>query len=515
MQLRILLFAVVGAFLILGIVTAVLVARFQPVARSYIVSALRERYNSDVELGDLRITLFPSVHAVGENLVLRFAGRPDLPPMVRVRSFTIDADFVSFFRSPKRIGLLRLDGLEIHTPPKSATAEPTGRTKTPVAFDISKIKFVLDEVVADGSVLATTPSDPSKDPLVFRIPKLTLRSVGIGRPMTFVARVENPEPPGLVDSEGEFGPWNAAQPSDTPLSGHYTFRNANLGVFKGIAGTLSSEGKYSGQLARLEVHGTTDIPDFALDTADHPMHLTTEFDATVDGTNGNTVLHPVRAHLGSSAFEVSGSIARGALEKHKAILFDAKCTGGRLEDLLRLTVKGPAPPPLTGRVGFHTSVKIPPGEASIADRVELDGTFALDGAKFTDAEVESKMAGLSHRAQGDPKNHDPNVTAEFNGAFHLRNAWLALPNLDFELPGAHVTMTGGYGLRSGALNFDGTVRLDAKVSQMTTGIKSLLLRPVDRIFERDGAGTVLPIRISGTRGDPTFKLDIGKILRRK
>ena len=513
MQLRILLFAVVGVCLVFCIVAAVLVARFQPIARSYIVSALRERYNSDVELGDLRITMFPSVHAVGENLTLRFAGRPELPPMVRVRSFTIDADLVSFFRSPKRIGLLRLDGLEIHTPPKSTPATPADRAHAPASFDVSKIRFVLDEVIADGSVLSTTPSDPSKDPLVFRIPKLTLRSVGIGRPMTFVAKVENPEPPGLVDSEGEFGPWNSAQPSDTPLSGHYTFRDANLGVFKGIAGILSSDGKYQGTLAKLEVHGTTDVPDFALDTADHPIHLTTEFDATVDGTNGNTVLHPVRAHLGNSAFEVSGSIARGAAEKHKAIVLDARCAGGRLEDLLRLTVKGPQP--ITGRVGFHTSVKIPPGGASIADRLELDGTFALDGARFTDPDVESKIAGLSHRAQGDPKNHDPNVTADFKGAFHLRNGSLALPNLVFELPGAHITMTGGYGLRSGAIQFDGTVRLDAKVSQMTTGIKSLLLRPVDRIFERDGAGTVLPIRISGTRGDPKFTLDIGKILRRK
>ncbi len=76
-------------------------------------------------------------------------------------------------------------------------------------------------------------------------------------------------------------------------------------------------------------------------------------------------------------------------------------------------------------------------------------------------------------------------------------------------------MAGGYGLRSGAIDLDGTVRLDAKVSQMTTGIKSLLLRPVDRFFARDGAGTVLPIRIRGTRGKPKFVLDIGRMLKRK
>jgi hypothetical protein len=76
-------------------------------------------------------------------------------------------------------------------------------------------------------------------------------------------------------------------------------------------------------------------------------------------------------------------------------------------------------------------------------------------------------------------------------------------------------MAGAYGIRSGAISLDGTVRLDAKVSQMTTGFKSMLLRPVDRFFSRDGAGTVLPIRIQGTRGQPEFTLDIGRLLRRK
>jgi hypothetical protein len=41
-----------------------------------------------------------------------------------------------------------------------------------------------------------------------------------------------------------------------------------------------------------------------------------------------------------------------------------------------------------------------------------------------------------------------------------------------------------------------------------------LLRPVDPLFKRGSAGTVLPIGISGTRGEPSFRLDIGKILRR-
>jgi hypothetical protein len=50
---------------------------------------------------------------------------------------------------------------------------------------------------------------------------------------------------------------------------------------------------------------------------------------------------------------------------------------------------------------------------------------------------------------------------------------------------------------------------------MTTGLKHILLKPVDPLFKRDGAGTVLPIRISGTTGSPSFKLDIGRVLKRQ
>ena len=48
-----------------------------------------------------------------------------------------------------------------------------------------------------------------------------------------------------------------------------------------------------------------------------------------------------------------------------------------------------------------------------------------------------KIAGLSHRAQGDPTDHDSDITATFSGAFHLRSAQLSLPDLQFSLPGAN------------------------------------------------------------------------------
>jgi hypothetical protein len=375
---------------------------------------------------------------------------------------------------------------------------------------------VLDEVIADGATLEVAPTDPAKDPLTFDIARLTLRTVGIRRPMAFHAELTNPKPPGLIRSDGRFGPWNAESPSDSSLYGNYTFRDADLSVFKGIRGTLSSDGVYNGQLGSLEVQGTTDVPDFALTIGGRAMPLHTDFKATVDGTNGNTVLHPVHAKLGGTGFEVSGSIERNALETHKTIMLDAKTSGGtaaRLEDFLRLAIKSPKPP-MTGAIRFDTKVKIPPGNTETIDRLQLDGTFGLGGVRFTSPDVQSKIDGLSHRAQGEPKDHDSGVTAEFQGVFHLHGGQLSLPELQFSVPGANVSLHGSYVLRSGVLDFHGAAKLDATVSQMTTGFKSKLLKPFDPFFRRNGAGTFLPISIGGTRGEPSFRLDIGRVLHR-
>jgi hypothetical protein len=55
----------------------------------------------------------------------------------------------------------------------------------------------------------------------------------------FQARPSNPEPPGEIITTGR-------------LSGEYLFQHADLGVFRGIDGLLSSAGKFSGTLSRIE-----------------------------------------------------------------------------------------------------------------------------------------------------------------------------------------------------------------------------------------------------------------------
>ena len=50
--------------------------------------------------------------------------------------------------------------------------------------------------------------------------------------------------------------------------------------------------------------------------------------------------------------------------------------------------------------------------------------------------------------------------------------------------------------------------LDASLAEMTTGVRSVAARIVQPFFRRPGGGSKIPIRISGTRTNPTFGLDV-------
>jgi len=105
------------------------------------------------------------------------------------------------------------------------------------------------------------------------------------------------------------------------------------------------------------------------------------------------------------------------------------------------------------------------------------------------------------------------VGSNFDGRFALGNGRLALPTVTFDVPGALVELHGQYGMKREDIAFDGNLYMDAKISQTVTGFKSFLLKAVDPWFRRNGK-TVVPLRISGSRADPKFGVDVGRALRR-
>lgn len=471
------------------------------IAKERALRALRNDMGQDLQLQDLKIHLGFGASIEGVGLAIAQKTRKDAPPFIRIRRFTARSTIPELMRSTTHVTRVHLEGLEINVAPDGHHSEDSEKKHhTP--------EFLIHDVVADGTALTIWPRDKDKDPLRYDLKKLRLQRAGTSESMTFDAVLQNAKPPGEIVTHGDFGPWDTEDADGTPLGGSYIFQHADLSVFKGISGILSSKGSYKGRLGRIEVEGTTDVPDFALDIAGHPMHLTTQFHSIVDGTGGDTLLNPVRAQFGHSSFTANGGVYRRAGLKGRQIELDVTVTEGRLEDMLRLAVKS-AKPPMSGAIRFHTRLEIPPGQEDVVEKLKLAGSFSVGTAHFSDSQLQQKMNDLSHRSQGEPNASDSEtVASDFRGDFRLASSRLSLHNLSFRLPGMLLSLNGTYGLRSEEIDFAGKVRTEATISHMTTGFKSFLLKGVDPFFKKKGAGAELPIKIGGTRDNPTIGVSI-------
>ena len=168
---------------------------------------------------------------------------------------------------------------------------------------------------------------------------------------------------------------------------------------------------------------------------------------------------------------------------------------------------------LTAGIATRAKLHIRPGPDSVVQKLEVRGNFTLQQVHFTNPHVQDKVDGLSLRAQGRPaeaKPGAPDVASQMAGAFNLSGGRITFDKLDYRLPGAEVQLAGIYSLNGEQFDFHGKVRTEAEVSQMvSTWWKQLLLKPVDRFFRKDGAGTEVPVKISGTKNEPKFGLDFG------
>jgi hypothetical protein len=57
--------------------------------------------------------------------------------------------------------------------------------------------------------------------------------------------------------------------------------------------------------------------------------------------------------------------------------------------------------------------------------------------------------------------------------------------------------------------------MEATISEAagSGGIKGFLLKAIDPIFRKKGAGALVPIKVRGTRDKPEFGLDVGRVFR--
>jgi hypothetical protein len=533
--------AVVGALGVAGIFIAasILAKRFEPYIKEQAENYLAKRFDSQVEIGHLSVNIphIPALQLItkrgagviaevtGQDIVLRHKGRTDIPPMFRMKRFRFSADLGRIFDPTKRVALVHLDEMEINIPPKGERPSlnkdkddskkqdknnDKAATIVPAPADpdsgADKTGVLIEQVSITRSMLRILPRTKDRKPLEFDLQDIVLDSVQMSESLNYRAKLTNPRPPGQIYSKGAFGPWNADSPSDTPLSGDFDFNNADLSVFSAIAGILQSRGTFEGTLGSVQAKGEATVPDFRLKMAGNPVHLFTQYEVEVDGTNGNTILKPVRAKLNNTAFTTSGGVIKHDGDEKRTIDLDVNMPDGEMMDLLRLATKNK--PFMSGRINMVSRIQIPPFSATVKEKLRLAGKFSIKNGQFLQDAIQDKVDTLSRKGQGQPKDTSiDNVFSDMSGEFNMADQEITMKNLAFTVPGSKVRLDGSFDMQSDQLDFHGALMLDAKVSQTMSGWKRWALKPVDPFFKKNGAGTYLKIKVVGTSKAPQFGLD--------
>jgi len=490
---------VIFAALLIG---SIVLAYHWPFSSQNVIQSVQEGWPGKISIQHFHRTYFPHPGCVLEGVTLTRGNANSGSPLVAIERVTIKANYHDLLLRPGYVSEIYLEGMKISVPAEMPNDQPS---TTPPSKS-SRFSVRLGEVFTrDATLEIATKSD---GPLKFDIQELTLKSVNETAPMSYDLAMHNPEPPGEIRSRGKLGPWDSEHLDNIPLSGDYTFDHADLGVYGGIAGTLSAKGKFEGVLGRIETQGATEIPNFEVTRSHHTVNLKTKFTATVDGTGGDTILKSFDGTFLHTAIHVDGAVASKPGKPGKTTSLNANVQGGHIDDLLYLFVRENQPP-LQGATNFHARVEFSSGQQSFLKRVSLQSTFTIEKAKWENPERQATVNELSKRASGNKKDAaTADVTADIQGNLVLSNAVATFKDTSCKVPGAEARLNGTFNLENIKIDFHGDLKTAASLADDTTGAKAILLKPISPLFKRKNAGAVVPIQMSGTYSDPHFGVGV-------
>jgi hypothetical protein len=469
-----------------------------PFSSQKVTQSVQEDWPGKISVKSFRRTYFPHPGCVLEKVALTRGSDASVPPLIAIQRVTIQANYHDLLLRPGYISKIILEGLKISVPVEQDASQQTSRS--------SKSSTRIGEVFTKDATLEVATKEDG--PLKFDIHQLSLKSISDSSPMSYDLAMRNAEPPGDIRSRGKLGPWDSQHLSDIPLSGSYTFDEVNLAVFEGIGGTLTAKGDFQGVLGRIETQGTTDTPKFEVSRSHHPVALKAKFNASVDGTSGDTMVRSVDGAFLKTPVHVEGSVAGKPGQPGKTTALNVNVRNGRIEDVLWLFVKE-SKAPLEGATNFHAHVVWPSGHQKFLKRVVLQGEFEIEQAQWTKPERQMSVNMLSKKASGKKKDPGtPNVTADLKGAVLLSNEIARFSDTSFKVPAAEATLHGTYNLEDTKVDFHGDLKTEASISDDSTGVKAVLLKPLDPLFKRKHAGAVVPVEMNGTYHDPHFGVSL-------
>jgi hypothetical protein len=480
---------IVISLLILTLVAAglaIFVKYHWPFREEAVRARLAGNISAEIRIGAFRQRFFPP-GCVAENVI--FTGNGSGPPLISIRRLTISTNLAGLVRH--RVTTVRAEGIHL----------VLGRSDFARAR-ASKEKLSVDKLVADDAEVEVSQG-ANHSPLKFLFHVFQLQNLGGIGATKFIAVFDNPLPAGLIRTSGQFGPWKGRSPASTAVTGEYSLENADLGVFKTIAGRVSSNGKFRGSFAEIEIEGSTSTPELQISRTHHGVPLQTRFSATVNATNGEARLNAVRANFGRDIISAQGSIARRSGGKRTAVL-DLHCERGRVEDTFYPFIHSPKSP-LRGDIAFDMHASIPSGPGSFLTKIDLSSSFRMWNAEFTNPQTEIRLSKVSER----PHQKEPDeLAARLDGRVTVSSGVAHFSNLSVEDQGASAWFNGNYNLLDNRVSLRGSLKTEASLTKTTSGIKSIFAKVLEPLFKIRPHQTVVPVKIGGTFQHPSFGLDM-------
>lgn len=474
-----------------------------PFTREAITSLLEQRFAREVVIGSFRQTWFPP-GCVANDVRFLHRIRKDLPPLIAARELAVRTTWTGVL--VHHIDKVKITGLRVTVPPADGSGKSPVMPNENGGARISSI----DEVEADNANLTLLPRMPGGSSTVVQIHQMRLDHISAGSPLAFHVSLRYSRPAGELTASGKLGPWRKDNFDATPISGEYKFADAELKTFQGLTGVLSAAGTFNGDLARISLDGSADVPAFHVDGSARKFHLTATYGASVDTRAADTQLNRVEAHAGHTIILARGKIASREGENGKTASLDLNIEKGRIEDLLNYFSEE-RQASMAGAVKLRAHAELPPGQGFLK-RISLAGEFNLSGAQFTNPKRQEPVNHLGESAAGEKKkeqDEDPRtIAANLKGHVAARNGLATLSNLAFDFPGSTAEMNGTFNLLSKWVDIRGTLRTEGKLPDATSGFKSVLLKIATPFLKKQKL-TVVPFRIKGDASNPSVGLDLG------
>jgi hypothetical protein len=342
---------------IAGIASAadMLSRRIEPAIREQMVQYLRLRFDSDVEIGSLHVSMpigsrlgllltgGAQARVAGERISLWHRHHRDGPPLLVVRSFTFLVDLNSLWNRPVRASMLQLQGLRVALPPKSPndSRQKTSALRSSDAVDRTPV-VTFDSIVADGATLTLLPKDQQKQPPEFAFRKLKLESGGPGPALHYTAELTSPKPSGLIRFAGYFGPWASLHPGNTPLTGAYTVEYGGSAVLNDVLVCIDSRSGFPARLGNMAAAGTMATLDCVRAPDAEPLPPWSGYPVTIDVKRDVPLLRPAEATLRRPGLVVDQGVVRGTDRESEWVALDVLFREGFVEGLVRSAVLGTA-----------------------------------------------------------------------------------------------------------------------------------------------------------------------------